>query len=153
MLTSRPSRWVPAGLVGCVAVAEVAFFASEGDTLATVVAAVVLLGLTWWVSPLRLRASTSHRIAYEHHTRDGAAVIFWRPGCVYCTRLRLRLGNERRRAIWVNVWTDDEASEFVRELNDGDETVPTVLIGDAVMTNPDSGVLRSRLRASDGSAS
>lgn len=35
-----------------------------------------------------------------------------------------------------NIWEDEEAAQFVRMANDGNETVPTVVIGTDVYTNP-----------------
>ena len=32
------------------------------------------------------------------------------------------------RAKWVDIWADDDAAAYVRMVNDGNETVPTVVI-------------------------
>lgn len=65
-----------------------------------------------------------------------AVDVYWRPGCGYCSRL---LRHFERSAVAVrlhNIWEDDDARRFVREHNAGDETVPTVAVGDVVVTNP-----------------
>ena len=36
----------------------------------------------------------------------------------------------------VNIWEDPEAAAFVRSVAGGNETVPTVTIGDEVFVNP-----------------
>ena len=36
----------------------------------------------------------------------------------------------------VNIWEDPEAASFVRSVAGGNETVPTVTIGDEVFVNP-----------------
>jgi len=41
-------------------------------------------------------------------------------------------------ANWRNIWDDDQARVFVRSVNAGSETVPTVRIGATVLTNPRS---------------
>ena len=44
-----------------------------------------------------------------------------------------------RRGIptrWHNIWTDDDARQFVRSVNHGNETVPTVRIGVRTLSNP-----------------
>lgn len=74
-------------------------------------------------------------------------VIYWRPGCGYCLRLKSSLGDLREKALWVNIWQDDEAAAFVRSVNDGNETVPTVVIDGQPHTNPDPGTVRERLEA------
>ncbi len=63
-------------------------------------------------------------------------VVYWRPGCPFCWHLRTGL---RRRGLpmrEVNIWTDPEAAATVRAIADGNETVPTVVVGDVAMVNP-----------------
>jgi hypothetical protein len=36
----------------------------------------------------------------------------------------------------MNIWDDPAAASFVRSVNAGDETVPTLVIGDATLVNP-----------------
>jgi mycoredoxin len=67
---------------------------------------------------------------------DGRPVIYWRPGCSYCLRLRVGLGPLGARAVWVNVRADPAASARVRAVNGGNETVPTVFVGSEAHTNP-----------------
>ena len=49
------------------------------------------------------------------------------------------------RVVWVNVWRDDDANHRVRELNDGAEYTPTVLVGDTVLRNPSAAAVREAL--------
>jgi hypothetical protein len=35
-----------------------------------------------------------------------------------------------------NIWLDSDAPVFVRSVNEGDETVPTVVIGATALVNP-----------------
>lgn len=62
--------------------------------------------------------------------------VFWRPGCPFCRELRRDLGRRGIEARWLNIWSDGEARGFVREVNGGNETVPTVRVGAVVLTNP-----------------
>lgn len=62
--------------------------------------------------------------------------VFWRPGCPFCAQLRRGLEQQGVPAHWRDIWTDEEARAMVRAANDGDETVPTVRIGDLFLTNP-----------------
>ena len=84
--------------------------------------------------------------AMEQDDPRGDVVIYWRPGCGFCAMLKARLGRLRDRATWVNIWDDEEAAAFVRSVNDGNETVPTVRIGDQVHTNPEPDLVRAALR-------
>lgn len=72
-------------------------------------------------------------------------VVYWRPGCVFCIKLRIRLHRHADRAVWVNIWRDPVAAQRVREVNDGNETVPTVFVGTDARTNPDPRWVRAQL--------
>lgn len=68
--------------------------------------------------------------------REGV-VVYWRPGCPFCMKLRLQLRFTRLRYTEVNIWKDPEAAAFVRSVADGNETVPTVSVaGKASLVNP-----------------
>ena len=73
-------------------------------------------------------------------------VIYWRPGCGFCARLRSRLGAAAEKATWLNIWQDEEAAAFVRSVNDGNETVPTVVMDGIPVTNPNPSVVLEHLR-------
>ncbi|MGZ4727969.1 MAG: glutaredoxin family protein [Acidimicrobiales bacterium] len=61
--------------------------------------------------------------------------VLWRPGCGFCSLLTRRLDRVGVAYGHRNIWDDDEARTFLRS-NIGCETVPTVLVGDAVLVNP-----------------
>lgn len=68
---------------------------------------------------------------------DAAPVeVYWRPGCPYCSSLRRDLSRRGIAAIWRNIWEDEEARLIVRRANAGNETVPTVAVGQVTLTNP-----------------
>lgn len=71
-------------------------------------------------------------------TAGGAGVVefYWRPGCPFCMMLRTSLRRTRLPVREVNIWSDPAAAARVRSVADGNETVPTVFIGDAAMVNP-----------------
>lgn len=64
------------------------------------------------------------------------ADVYWRPGCPYCSALRSDLSRLGVPARWHNIWEDPDAAQFVRSVNAGNETVPTVRVGSATLTNP-----------------
>ncbi|MCZ7437346.1 glutaredoxin domain-containing protein [Micromonospora sp. WMMC241] len=103
-------------------------------------------------SPLAFPRSLSAEQARARSARDGRPVVYWRPGCTYCLRLRLRLGRRARRAHWVDIWRDPEGAAAVRAVTGGDETVPTVVLPDGAVVNPDPAWLRARLAAGTGAA-
>jgi mycoredoxin len=63
-------------------------------------------------------------------------VVYWRPGCPYCAHLRWGLRRMNVASEELNIWSDASAAAFVRSVNGGDETVPTVLVGATTMHNP-----------------
>lgn len=99
-------------------------------------------------SPLVFPRSIGAREAQHRSADDGRPVVFWRPGCTYCLRLRFRLGHRARRAHWVNIWRDPAGAAAVRAVNDGDETVPTVVVAGRAHVNPDPAWVREQLSRS-----
>lgn len=65
-----------------------------------------------------------------------AVVFFWRPGCGFCAMLRKKLERRGIPLHEVDIWKDPRGAEAVRAITGGDETVPTVVIGDTAMVNP-----------------
>jgi mycoredoxin len=100
-------------------------------------------GLT--VATLRREPHTPWALA-SAQVSDRRAVIFWKPTCTYCTRLRRTLRDDSG-IVWVNVWVDQEANREVRRHNGGDEYTPTALVGARVLRNPTAADVRSTLRA------
>ena len=114
-------------------------------------AAVLLLLFTLLAgvnSPLVFPRSVDAVEARRRSAADGRPVVFWRPGCAYCLRLRMRLGRRARRAHWVDIWRDPEGAAAVRAANDGDETVPTVVVAGRSHVNPDPSWVREQLSRS-----
>lgn len=64
------------------------------------------------------------------------ATVYWRPGCPYCEDLMAGLDRDDARITYRNIWEDPAAAKTVRGLQDGNELVPTVTIGDQVLTAP-----------------
>ncbi|WP_114907977.1 glutaredoxin domain-containing protein [Ornithinimicrobium murale] len=117
----------------------------EGRWALAAVYATVGAGLTYWLSPWQGGRSLRHKEVLAMPESEREVVVYWRPGCQYCMRLKSSLGDMRERARWVNIWQDDEAAAFVRSVNDGNETVPTVVIDGEAHTNPDPATVRDRL--------
>ncbi|AXL88969.1 hypothetical protein C4J65_12065 [Streptomyces sp. CB09001] len=118
---------------------------AQGRPVAAVVfllAFVLLAGVT---SPLVFPRPVGAREARRRSAADGRPVVFWRPGCTYCLRLRLRLGRRARRLHWVDIWRDEAGAQAVREVNDGNETVPTLLVAGRAYTNPDPAWVREQV--------
>ncbi|MET0864508.1 MAG: glutaredoxin domain-containing protein [Nakamurella sp.] len=64
--------------------------------------------------------------------------VYRRDYCGYCMRLERALHKAEVPYERRDIYADPEAAAFVRSVNNGDETVPTVVIGDGdVRTNPD----------------
>jgi glutaredoxin len=50
----------------------------------------------------------------------------------------------------INIWDDPDAAAFVRSVADGNETVPTVVVGGAQMVNPSARRVRAVASESNG---
>ena len=62
--------------------------------------------------------------------------MYWRPDCVFCLGLILRLRSTRLRYQKVDIRKDAAARAFVRSVADGCETVPTVVVAGQALVNP-----------------
>ena len=78
-------------------------------------------------------------------------VVHWRPGCGFCSMLFRSLDAAGVRYERRDIWEDEDAAAFVRAHADGNETVPTVAVGDVVRVNPraDEVVALARTHAPD----
>ena len=65
-----------------------------------------------------------------------AVHFYWRPGCGFCTMLRRGLDKAGIATVDHNIWEDPDAAAVVRGHANGNETVPTVVVGDVGMVNP-----------------
>ena len=137
-------RWLPAG---SLALAAAVVLAPGGRDVVSVAIGIALLVAAVGFSPLFFPRSLSDAAARAEAAARGVPLIYWRPGCTYCFRMRLLLGRIGSRAVWVDVSRDDRASARVREVNGGNETVPTVFVGEDAHTNPSPSWVRERLMA------
>ncbi|WP_333777304.1 glutaredoxin domain-containing protein [Streptomyces sp. IBSBF 3136] len=134
-----PVVWVVCGSV--IAAVEV----SGGSPGVAVVVLVVFVLLAGVNSPLVFPRSVGALEARRRSAVDGRPVVYWRPGCTYCLRLRVRLGRRARQVHWVDIWRDPAGAAAVRAVNGGDETVPTVVVAGRPHTNPDPAWVREQL--------
>ncbi len=115
---------------------------------AVAIIAMLITGTSWWwvlgtaVLGVGFVAFTARRGRHTPWSTasglvgPGHAVVFWKPGCMFCERLLRAVGKDDERVTWVNVRVDKDANREVRRLNDGDELTPTVLVGGRVLRNP-----------------
>ena len=66
---------------------------------------------------------------------DGITV-YWRPGCGFCSGLFRQLDKLQVPYAAVNIWEQPSGAAFVRSVARGNETVPTVSVGQVAMVNP-----------------
>jgi mycoredoxin len=65
--------------------------------------------------------------------------FYWRPGCPFCTSLERGLDKMMIPLNKLNIWDDAAHATAVRSIAGGNETVPTVVVGDAKLVNPSAG--------------
>ncbi len=65
-----------------------------------------------------------------------AVDFYWRPGCGFCAALERRLTRAGIPIHKLNIWENPDHAAVVRTVARGDETVPTVVVGDAALVNP-----------------
>jgi glutaredoxin len=69
-------------------------------------------------------------------TTVDAIDLYWRPGCGFCTALIAKLERTSLPVRMHDIWADPEAAAVVRAAARGNETVPTVGVGDDFLVNP-----------------
>ncbi|MEO6654142.1 MAG: glutaredoxin domain-containing protein [Ilumatobacteraceae bacterium] len=62
--------------------------------------------------------------------------VYWRPGCGFCSMLRRGMDKAGIETIDHNIWDDANDAAIVRRYANGNETVPTVVVGDVGLVNP-----------------
>ena len=67
--------------------------------------------------------------------------LYWRPGCGFCMMLQRKLDRLGIDRVEHNIWDEPADAAIVRQHANGNETVPTVVIGDQGFVNPSVGEL------------
>jgi mycoredoxin len=75
-------------------------------------------------------------------------ILFWRPGCGFCVRLARALDAMDIDPELRNIWEEPDSAEFVGSVNRGNELVPTLVVGEAVLSNPSADEVRAALAGS-----
>jgi mycoredoxin len=122
----------------------------QGDLVVATVLLMLLVfllsSLLWWTRSSRGGPHISHAAA-QAAAGDREVIVYWRPGCRYCDRLKLGLGRARHDVSWVNILRDSEAAEFVATYRDGNHTVPTAVTGAGEMIDATPAAIKAQLQA------
>ena len=72
--------------------------------------------------------------------------MYTTPWCGYCKRLKRQLAADGIEMTEVDIEQDHEAADFVMTVNNGFQTVPTVVFPDgSALTNPSAAAVKDRL--------
>jgi mycoredoxin len=78
----------------------------------------------------------------------GTLTMYSTNWCGYCRRLKTQLDREGIEYTEVDIEAHPEAADFVMHVNNGNQTVPTVLFPDgSAATNPSLAEVKARLAA------
>ncbi len=78
----------------------------------------------------------------------GTITMYSTTWCGYCRRLKNQLDREGIAYTEVDIEQHPEAADFVMKVNNGNQTVPTVLFPDgSASTNPSLAEVKARLAA------
>lgn len=89
----------------------------------------------------------------NERSSQAEVTVYWRPGCGFCHSLLSRLEASDVAFAKVNIWQDPEAASFVRSVARGNETVPTVRVGEQALVNPTFDELRAAIERESTSGS
>ncbi|MCJ0979725.1 hypothetical protein MTX35_18615 [Rhodococcus sp. ARC_M12] len=126
-------QWGIAALAAVAGFALVNFGNIASSVVVMVLVVVFLLVLT---TPVLYPRSLSDDASRARAIEKSVPLIYWRPGCIFCLRLRVALLVRGKNAVWTSIRKDPAAATRVRSVNDGNETVPTVFVGSEHRTNP-----------------
>lgn len=85
--------------------------------------------------------------AHPASSTPAAEVVFYaRPGCPFCTMLRSALRGTGLAYREVDIWQDPSAAAAVRAAANGNETVPTINVGDTWLVNPSAAAVLAAVR-------
>lgn len=129
-------RWQPSILLGATGVLGGVLLAVDGSLISAAAFFAAFAVLAVLVSPRAFPRSVTDAEARAAQAVDGRPVIYWRPGCPFCLRLRGSLARRAGRYHWVDIWSDPDGAARVRSVADGNETVPTVVTVDRSYVNP-----------------
>jgi mycoredoxin len=80
--------------------------------------------------------------------QPGTVTMFSTTWCGYCSRLKSQLDREGIGYTEVNIENVPEAADYVMQVNNGSQTVPTVIFPDgSSATNPSLAEVKARLSA------
>jgi mycoredoxin len=71
--------------------------------------------------------------------------LYWRPACGFCSSLRSQLDKLGIDRVEHNIWDDPSKADVVRQYANGNETVPTVVVGGVGLVNPSAPALAAYL--------
>lgn len=69
-------------------------------------------------------------------TASSPVDVYWRRGCGACASLRVALAEAGVPVVWHDIWAEADAAAYVRSVAGGNETVPTVRVGERVLVAP-----------------
>ena len=136
-------RWTQSIVLIATGVVAGAVMIANGSTAFGLVMIAVLVLFGVLVSPPAFPRSVTDAAARSAQAADGRPIIYWRPGCPFCLRMRTVLARESGRYHWVDIWSDPDAAASVRAVADGNETVPTVVTPGQSYVNPSPQLVRN----------
>lgn len=74
-------------------------------------------------------------------------VVYTRPGCPFSAMLHNRLDRAKLPYRDIDIWQHPDAAAAVRAVANGNETVPTVNIGEVWLVNPSLEQVKAALQA------
>jgi mycoredoxin len=93
-----------------------------------------------------MREGTAMTAPTEGHTTDNLVTMYSTPWCGYCHRLRSQLDREGIAYEVVDIERQPEAAEIVERVNNGNQTVPTLVYADGTaQTNPSVAQVKAKL--------
>jgi mycoredoxin len=99
-------------------------------------------------APLNLEMQFCEGVTLEYTPEAGTITMFSTSWCGYCRRLKTQLDAKGIGYTEINIENVPGTAELVEQINEGNQTVPTVLFPDgSSATNPSLAEVQERLAA------
>ncbi|WP_226832195.1 hypothetical protein [Brachybacterium sp. FME24] len=86
------------------------------------------LFMAYWTSPLHAGLHTPLATALDRRG-DDVVIVLWAPGSPLSARLQTAIRSPREDVVWVNVYQDPAAQQFLAG-HGGADAVPLVIVGE-----------------------
>src|SRR5690349_14200464 len=94
-----------------------------------------------------------YRVRFREYMTHPVIKVFGTTWCSDCKRAMRVLNDRKAQFEYIDIEKDDAAAEYVIQVNNGNQSVPTIVFPDgSVMVEPSSAVLAAKVESLNGAS-